>query len=272
MTNVQKIVYTDMVETALQEASVFAKIANGIYKRTTPVVNGASIQVIGTEDITIGQYSGTMVHQTLAGTAQAVNIDKRPYYSVKLDDVMDLAAAPKNTKEFATTKAGKTLAENFDIEGVKLATKAKVTVSGTKADIGAVFEGMGAELDKANVTEGGRAAVVDPVTARKLISEQGAAIHGDNAGSLVYQGYIGEYQGFTIFKSNKLPKVTTKQTIIGVDMSALILPRNFEDIREIADASFFGIIVQGIISYGIDVIETETGKTNRLVAGEIDYA
>jgi len=272
MTNVQKIVYTDMVETELLENSVFAEIANGKFKRNTPVVNGASVEILGTESISIGQYSGTMTHQTLDGTAQAVPINKRPYYSVKLDGVTDLATAPKDLKEFATNKAGATLAEQFDVEGVKLATKAKVTVTGTKSDIGAVFEGMAAELDIANVGMNNRAAVIDPVTARRLIGEQGSAIHGDNAGSIVYQGYIGEYQGFKIFKSNKLPKVTTKQTVIGVDMTALVLPRNFEDMREIEDADFWGVYIQGIISYGIDVIETETGKSNRIVKGEIDYA
>ena len=55
-------------------------------------------------------------------------------------------------------------------------------------------------------------------------------------------------------------------------MSAITLPRNYDELRDIEDASFFGIAVQGVLSFGVDVIETETGKSNRIVKGEVDYA
>jgi hypothetical protein len=55
-------------------------------------------------------------------------------------------------------------------------------------------------------------------------------------------------------------------------MTALVLPRNYDEVREIESSEFFGVAVQGVVSYGIGVIETETGKSNRVVAVDIDHA
>ena len=272
MTNAEITIFTDVVETELIENSVVASVAKGIYKVSTPVVTGAAIEIIGTEKITIGQYSGTMTHQTLSGTKQVVTIDKAPYFSVLIDDVADYATAPKNLKAKVGKDAGKELALMTDKALVALVGKAKVTVTGAKSDIGSVVEGVAAELDIANVPEGDRAIMLDPVSARMLITQQAAAIGGDNAGAFVYRGYIGEYQGVQIFKSNVITSTTTVKHCLGFDMSALNMPRNLEKIREATDADVFGVYVQGVLSYGIDFIETETGKSNRLVAADIDHA
>jgi len=272
MTNAEKVVFTDVVETELIESSIVASVAKGMYKTSTPVVEGSAVEIIGTEKITIGDYSGTMTHQTLAGTKQVVAIDKVPYFSVLIDDVEDYATAPKNLKTKVGTDAGKELALKADAALAALYTKAKVTVTGAKSDIGGVIEGVAAELDIANVPEGERAIMLDPVSARMLVTQQATAIGGDNAGAYVYKGYIGNFQGVEIFKSNQIEATTTVKHCIGFDMTALNMPRNFEKVREETDADVFGVYVQGVMSFGIDFIETETGKSNRLVGADIDHA
>ena len=272
MTNAEITVFTDVVETELIENSIVASVAKGMYKTTTPVVIGAAVEIIGTEKITIGQYSGTMAHQTLAGTKQVVPIEHAPYFSVLIDDVADYATAPRNLKSKVAKDAGKELALDADANLMALYTKAKVTVQGTKADVGAVIEGVAAALDVANVPEGERAIILDPVSARMLVTQQAKAITGDNAGAFLYKGYIGEYQGVQIFKSNQIKTATNLKYCLGFDMTAVNMPKNFEKVREQTDADVFGVFVQGIMSYGIDFIETESSKSNRLVSVEIDHS
>ena len=272
MTNAEVLVFTDIMDTELIEKSIVARLAQGLYKESTPVVTGAAIEILGTEKIVIGNYSGTISHQTLAGTKQTVAIDKVPYFSVKIDDVEDYATAPKNLKTKVAKDAGMELALATDKEFVKLTSKAKVTVSGTKADIAGVIEGVATELDIANVAEGNRAIVLDPASARMLATQLGAALQVDRAASEVYGGTVHEYQGVMIFKSNQVVKTTTVFGCLGFDVTALNMPKNFADTREITDASFFGVLIQGVLSYGIDIVETETGKSNRLVNAEIDHA
>ncbi len=272
MTNAQITVFTDMVETVLIEKSIVPSIAKGLYNASSPIVRGAAIDILGTEDITIGQYSGTITHQTLAGTSQTVAIANVPYYSVKLDGVADLATAPENTKVFVTGKAGKTLALDLDGTFAALISKASVTVSGVVADIDSVFVGAATALDEANVGMNDRAIVLDPATINKLISEQGAALNSEKSADIVYEGYIGKYMGMEVFKSNSLTSTTTVVHGIALDMTALVLPRNYDETREITDATFFGVAVQGVVSYGLDIIETATGESNRLVQIDVDHA
>ena len=272
MTNAQITVFTDMLDTKLIEKSIVPSIARGEYNTTTPVVRGAAVEILGTEDITIGQYNGTITHQTLTGTNQKVQISHAPYYSVKLDGVEDLATAPANLKNFVIGKAGKSLAIDMDAQFASLGSQAKVTVTGTKADISAAFTGAATALDEANVGMNDRAMVLDPASANLLIAQQGAALQGEKASDIVYEGYIGKYMGFEVFKSNAIKATGTVKNCLALDMTALVLPRNYEETREIQDASFFGVAVQGVVSYGIDVIHTESGLSDRIAAVDIDHA
>jgi len=272
MTNVQVVIFTDMVETVIIENTIVPTIARGVYNANTPLIRGAAVEILGTEDITIGQYTGTITHQALAGTKQTVSLSHAPYFSVQLDGVKDLATAPANLKSFVAGKAGKTLALDMDNEFVKLGSVAKVTVAGTKADLGAVFTGAATALDEANVGMNDRGILLDPASANLLIAEQGAALQGEKASNIVYEGYIGKYMGIEVFKSNGITATTTVKHCLAFDMSAIVLPRNYDEVREITSSEFFGIAVQGVVSYGIGIIETETGKSNRIVKVDIDHA
>ena len=272
MTKAEVIQFTDIMETQILESSVMGTIAKGDYKEGSSLVKGASLEILGTEAITIGNYTGTMVHQVLAGTKQSVKLDKAKYFSVKLDEVKDFATAPSNLKSKVAKDAGTTLALEFDREWVKMVSKAKVTVTGAKADISGVLDGCATELDLANVPEGFRGILLDPASARLLVSQSAHNIGGDKALDTLFQGYIGHYQGLEVFKSNQITKTTTVRNCMGFDMRAVVMPKNVDQTREALDPTFFGVLVQGVVNFGMDIIETETGKSNRLVAVAIDHA
>ena len=270
MTNAQITVFTDILETNLIEKSVVPSVARGLYNGQ--IVRGGVVEILGTEAVTIGQYNGTITHQTLAGSNQKVAISHAPFYSVKLDGVKDLATAPANLKAHVTKEAGKGLALDLDATLVALHSKAKVTVTGAIATVDDAFTGLATAFDLANVGMDDRGVILSPSVANKLVAKQGSALQGEKASDIVYAGYLGKYMGIEIFKSNVIGKTTTVANCIGVDMSALVLAKNYDETRDIEGVDFFGIAVQGVVSYGLDVIETETGKSNRLIAFDVDEA
>jgi len=262
-------IFTDVMDTKLQEASVVPSIAKGVFRGQ--IVRGGTVDILGTEDVTIGQYNGTITHQSMTGTEQKVLIEKKPYFSIKLG-YDDLSQVPTNEVSFLTGKAGKALALDVDKNLVLLAGKAKITVSGAIADVTGAFTGLATAFDIANVGMGDRAALLSPNVANTLVAEQGAKLQGEKASEYVYQGYLGEYMGVQVFKSNSIGKTTTVANCLGVDMSALILAKSYDQVDQVAGVDFFGSALRGLLVYGVDVVETEAGLSDRIVAFNIDEA
>lgn len=261
--------FTDIMDTKLQEQSIVPSIARGIFKGQ--VVQGGTVKILGTEDVTIGQYAGTITHQSMAGTAQDVAITKKPYFSIKLG-ADDLSQVPKNELGFLMGKASQGLALDVDTQLVALVAKAKVTVSGAIATVDSAFTGLATAFDIANVGMNDRGAILSPSVCNNLIEKQGASLNAEKASDIVYEGYLGKYMGIEIFKSNKIGSTLTVANCIGVDMSAVVLAKSYENLREITSSEFFGVALQGLMVYGVDVVETETGLSDRLVAFDIDEA
>jgi hypothetical protein len=117
-----------------------------------------------------------------------------------------------------------------------------------------------------------RAVVLSPSVANKLVELQGKALSGEKSANVVFEGYLGKYMGIEIFKSNKISSTDTVANCVGVDMSALVLAKSYEELREATSADFFGVALQGLLVYGVDVVETETGKSDRIIAFDIDEA
>ena len=262
-------IFTDVMDTKLQEKSIVPSIARGVYKGQ--VVRGGTVKILGTEDVTIGQYNGTITHQTMDGTAQDVAISKKPYFSIKLG-ADDLSQVPANELNFLTGKASDGLALDVDTQLVALVSKAVVTVAGAIATVDSAFTGLATAFDEANVAMNDRAVVLSASVANKLIELQGKALQGEKASNIVYEGYLGKYMGIEIFKSNKVGSTLTVANCLGVDMSALVLAKSYEELREATSADFFGVALQGLLVYGVDIVETATGVSDRIIAFDIDEA
>ena len=263
-------IFTDIMDTKLQAKSIIPSIARGAYRGT--VVNGSSVEILGTEDITIGQYTGTITHQAITGSNQTVAITKKPYFSNKLG-YDDLSQVPANELDFLMTKAVGALAMDVDTNFVALVSKAVVTVSGNLSTIDAVFTGLATAFDTAEVGANDRAVVVSPTVANTLVQKQGSSLNSEKAADAVYEGYLGKYMGIEIFKSNKIGATLTVDNCIGIDMSALVLAKSYDKVRDVTGDTFFGIAIQGLMVYGIDVVENAAANTSdRIIAFDIDTA
>lgn len=267
--NTKITIFTDVMDTKLGEKSIVPSVARGVYKGQ--VVQGGTVKILGTEDVTIGQYAGTIVHQAMDGTAQDVAISKKPYFSIKLG-ADDLSQVPTNELGFLMGKASDGLALDVDTQLVALVAKAVVTVTGAIATVNSAFTGLATAFDLANIAMNDRGAILSPSVANKLVELQGSALNAEKASNAVYEGYLGKYMGIEIFKSNKIGSTLTVANCIGIDMSALVLAKSYENLREITSSEFFGVALQGLMVYGVDIVETETGASDRIIAFDIDEA
>jgi len=262
-------IFTDVMNTKLQNKSIALAVARGEYRGD--IVQGGTVKILGSEDVVIGQYTGTITHQTMQGTDQDVAISNKPYFSIKLG-YDDLSQVPKNELAHLMKEASKALAMDIDDKLVQLVTKAKVSVSGTLADVTGAFTGLATAFDLANVDEGDRGVILSPIVANSLIGELGVKLNSEKAADMAYQGSIGEYMGIEIFKSNVVTKNGTIENCIGIDMSAIVLAKSYEDVGQVEGVDFFGSALRGLMVYGIDVIETEVGLSDRIIAFGIDAA
>jgi len=262
-------IFTDIIDTKLQEVSIAMAVCRGMFKGA--VVSGGSVDILGTEDITIGQYTGTITHQTLAGTKQTVAITKKPYFSIKLG-ADDLSQVPKNQVAFLMDKSTTKLALDIDINLVTLVSKAVVTVTGAIATVDKAFIGLATAFDLANVAINDRGAILNPSIANNLVDVLGTKLQSEKSSSDAYEGFVGKYMGIEIFKSNQIGSTLTVANCMGVDMSALVVAKSYEEMRTATSADWFGIALQGLMVYGVDVVETGTGVSDRIIAFDIDEA
>lgn len=267
--NVKKKVFTDIMETKLAQVSIAMTVCRGLFKGT--VVNGGSVDILGVEDITIGQYTGTITHQVFDGTKQTVAITHKPYYSIKLG-ADDLSQVPTNQKDFLIGEASKKIALDFDTSLIALVSKAVVTVTGAIATVDSAFVGLATAFDTANVAQGDRGVILKPSVANNLVALLGSKLNVTQSAENAYKGSMGEYMGIEIFKSNSIGSTLTVANCVGVDMSALVLAKSYNEVRTATSDTFFGIALQGLIVYGIDIVETQTGASDRIIAFDIDEA
>ncbi|MCK5743979.1 MAG: hypothetical protein KAH30_04520, partial [Caldisericia bacterium] len=152
--------------------------------------------------------------------------------------------------------------------------KAEVTVTGTIAEIKKAFVGLATAFDQANVAMGDRAVVVDPATGNTLVDTLGSALNGERATAEAYAGALGEYMGINVYKLNVIGKTTTVSNCIGIDTSALVFPKSYDELDQVDGVDFFGIAIRGLMVFGVDVVETNTStsKSDRVIKFDIDHA
>ena len=264
-------VFKGVMETKLGEVSVLTAIAKGV--TSGEITRGSSVDLLGVDDVNIGDYAGTITHQDADGTRQTVTIANQKYFSLRFHSG-DLSQVPTNVLGANLTVASKKLALEADKAFVLLGSKAEVTVSGVIADVKGAFVGLATAFDEANVAMGDRAVVLDPATGNTLVDKLGSALNSERAASEAYQGAMGEYMGIKIYKSNQITATTTVKHCIGIDTSALVFPKSYDELDQVNGVDFFGIAIRGLLVFGVDVVETDTAthKSDRIIGFDIDHA
>jgi hypothetical protein len=137
-------------------------------------------------------------------------IDQQKYSALLVEDI-DVAQAKPSVMSKIAGNIGRALAENMDGFMAGLISEAGITadlgttgtpISITSENVTTYLSLVAQKMDEANCPQTGRVAVVPPWFAQKLAL---AKITKDTDNSEVLStGYVGEYYGFSIFKSNNV--------------------------------------------------------------------
>lgn len=265
-----KPIIMDVIDKALKERLVLGNlVANKSAKIAT---EGKAIEIPRLEGFSMETYTGSMTHKELDGAKTTLNVDQQKYFSIKVDEV-DEKQAIQGVTSAITEQGANEMAFVIEQTIAKEVAKAKKTVNASIAS-GNLLNGIrlaGAELSKANVPMTGRFLVVSPDVASQILAELPTISKGDNALAMAIQGYVGKYAGFDIYESNAVlgAEGTTHQCIASY-RGSIAYASQIEKLRTIEDPTFFGELIQGLVSFGTVAIETEEGKTNRIVNLTVD--
>ena len=254
---------------------------------------GDTVKIRTKPTITISDYraDGSLALQRPVGTTIELTIDKGKYFSVILDDVMEIQSDLNNmsiwaddaSEQFkitidtavllglvnqptATTNRGTaagaiSAAVNLGATGSPLALVNADPASGEVEVLDAILR-MGQVLDEANIPETGRWLVM-PTWMATLIKRselRQANLTGDGQ-TIMRNGRIGMVDRFTLYTSNLLPNGATNIGVAGEygvfagHAHGLTFASQFSKVETLKSESTFGQILRGLQVYGCKVVD-----------------
>jgi len=205
--------WSAVVELVAQENSIMASVASGLYQ--ADAANSKIIRSVTVGEPTIGDYNPAsgITYEDLTDSELDITMDQKKFYAFKVEDIDAMQSVPELSNP-ALVQAGKGLALKADTYAFGLYGSAGTTVddgtyAGTATDayqvsastIDTVIGDAMATLDEKNAGPE-RVLVVDPKVF-KLIVDDARATLTDNV-DVFKAGYISNYYGFEVYKSNQL--------------------------------------------------------------------
>ena len=203
----------------LRRKSVFGNLIRN--ENAGSLGRGESYIIPDLGDITIGDgYDGTDIDiQKVDDTGKTLTVTESPYFAFTYDKV-DNAKAMKNVMANFTEKGGHGLAQKRDIfTAAKLAEEAahketsilgtiETPISITDSNVIDYFSELQETMDDADVPVEGRYAVVPSFIASAL-SRANITAASTTLEAARSTGFVRNFAGFDIYKSNNLQKKTT---------------------------------------------------------------
>ena len=271
--NFKPEVWTELTNRNLNKELVFGALANRNYEGKIENF-GSSVRVPSIGSVTVGDYTGAdITFQEDTGAYQTITINKAKYFALKMDDV-DKAQAIPGVMEGLTEQAIYEMADVVDTELAKFYSKCKNKVAGVIGTnkITDLITDLAVQMDKDNVPTANRWLVVSPEVYGQLIKETPTVSTGENTLGINQSYFVGNWGGFTIYKSNNVQLTGKKYHCMAGVSKGLTLAMQLNEIKAGEFEKSFGEYVKGLQLFGCDVIETETGKTKLLCELEISQA
>ncbi len=273
-------------------STVLAAISNTDY--AGEIKNqGDTVKIRTKPTVTISDYraDGSLALQRPVGSMIELSIDKGKYFSVILDDVMEVQSDLNNLSMWAddaaeqfkitidtdvllgilnqataTTNRGLTAGVisvnvNLGVTGTPLALTPTDAAAGEVEVLDMILR-LGQVLDERNIPETGRW-IVMPTWAATLVKRselRQAYLSGDGV-SMLRNGRIGMIDRFTLYTSNLLPAgvaggLAAGETAIYAGHShGLTFASQFSKVETIRSESTFGNILRGLQVYGYKVLD-----------------
>lgn len=227
---------------------------------------GETVKITGFTQPTINTYAGSISRQALTDSTQSLNIDQKNYYAYLVDDVDRVQAAGGFEAVQADAGAGLAdTAENYVLSAMLSGgTSAGTTACTTTALADAAVVSIRTALVKAKVPTAARYLAVNPDAAALLMGSTSSLFKAnENASdSVIRNGVIGTYRGFTVIESPATPLVNSnKPVFIGYWGRAVAFADQIVKQRANVALDAFGDQIDGLHVYGAKVLRATAVQT-----------
>ena len=271
--NFKPEVWSEVIDRELKNNLVFGMLANRKFEGAI-TEQGSTIKVPSISAISVGDYTGAdITFSGDDGATQIIQINKSKYFALEMDDV-DKAQAVNGIMDLRVQNAVYKMADAVDKDLANLYTKAKNKVTATIGTdkISEKIIDLAVQMDKDNVPTAGRWLVVSPEVYGQLVKELPNISKGENTFNVNQTYYVGEWGGFSIFKSNNVKFGTKKYHCMAGVSAGITLAMQLNKMEAGKFEKSFKEYVKGLNLYGCDVIETEAGKTTLITEFEVTQA
>ena len=253
-------IWSDKVFESYNKNFVFAALANREYEGEIKNF-GESVKINELGDVTVKDYTGSVLYEELDDASKLLLIDQKKYAAVTVDDADEVQTKPK-LLNLHTAKIALGLADNLDQALAGKYTEAGETITGTtgsptaitSANIISTMGNAGVALDDNNVPSDNRVAIVPPWLYNKM-SLAGIVKSTDNPNFLA-KGFVGEFMGFDIFKSNNISHSGTSwyAPMIFRSNDTIALADQLQKMEGVRDKDTFGDYMRMLHIYGCKVV------------------
>jgi hypothetical protein len=194
-------------------------------------------------------------------------IDQAKYFNFQIDDI-DAAQQKPKVMDRAMQRAAYAVADATDQYIANLHSQAEAIaalgVTGTAkvpatTDVYEYFVLMGQTLDERNIPSEGRWAIIPPWVYALMLKDKTYFIRSTTPGDTVVQrGVVGEYAGFTIWKSNNVANTggAEYKIMAGIDQ-AISFAGQISKIEAYRPEKRFANAVKGLYLYGAKVVQPD---------------
>lgn len=279
MSEFKPTIWAANILAVLQKDLVFASpmITNRNYEGLISG-EGDRVKILQIGDVDVNDYDEDtdITYQNVSGAAQWLDIDQKKVFAIKIDDVEDVQsnvdlmaaysqqAAYKISDTVDTSIAG--LYVNAGITTNLGTTAAPLTVTAadsTGGNVGVLelLRRIGTALDKNKVPNAGRYVVMSPDIAWRLAERNVQLYNVMQSQQAADNGFVGNFYGFNIFKSNNVADVgntaTPKQKIVAGTNIAITFASQISKIETLRLQGGFKSAVRGLYVYGRKVVRPE---------------
>jgi len=267
-------VWAQIIDRELKKNLVFGMLANRNYQGLIQN-EGDSVKIPSISAVTIQDYTGAdLTFSEDEGNEQIIQIDKAKAFAIVMDDV-DKAQAVNGVMDLRTQNAVYRMADAVDAELAKLESKVKKRITCTLGTdkVSQKIIDLSVALDESNVPTTGRWLVISPATYGELIKEIPTISTGENTFEVNKTYYVGEWAGFSIYKSNNVVYDNSGKTYknLGGITPGITLAMQLNKIDAGKFEKSFKEYVKGLNLFGCDVLETDLSahKTEYLAAFDV---
>jgi len=279
LTNFVPDIWSARLLTSLSRKAVSGGIVNRDYEGDIARM-GDSVKITNVVDPTIGTYTAhtDITINAASDATQALLIDQSKYFAFEVDDVEKAQVVNAGAALAALTdRAAYGLSNTLDAF-VLTAAGAGGTAFGS-ADLAIntatlaydTLVDLRIQLDKNDVPQEGRWAVITPDYYGKILKDSRFIAAGDATGAEVRaNGFVGRAAGLNVYVSNNLPagaggaNTTNKVTLVGYQ-GAITLAEQVREVEAFRMEKRFADGVKGLHLYGAKV----TRPTGVLVADTV---